>query len=148
MEENKDPKKFENQVIQRLANLEEHIINLIVPIQQINSLFREPQQVKNLINALSKPIVIDDRSLKMALADLSRMLEVFDLQLEKCNLSEFTNEIKYIGNRLKEIQQHLYEMDDRIKLRAVKIFVDGKEMIPGADTVHRERKIPKRRRRR
>lgn len=135
-EDPEENKKFHSDVIGRLANLEKHLLNLIFPMQEINRLFREPAQVKALTEALSKPILVDDRDFRRTSIEMKSLVASFESQLEKCNLSEFKQEIKFIGNRLNEIQERLDTIEEMLKLRAVKIYVDGKEMIPGDDTVY------------
>lgn len=97
-------------IISRLSNLEKHIINLILPMQEINQIFRNPAAIENLIARLNKPILIDDRPLRNLVNQLADTSKEFKEDIKNVDLKQTLNEIKYIGNRLDKIEKMLEEM--------------------------------------
>lgn len=125
-------------VISRLAKLEQHIINLIVPIQQVAHILESPKDIRTLINLLSQPLKINETSLLEFFSKLNVSLEKFKIEInryknqcEKLDMSQSFNEIKYIGKRLNEIEGTLKEMkNEGIKKKIhLDLTMDGYEMI-------------------
>lgn len=99
-------------ILRRLSNLETHIINLIHPIQNISTILTSKKSLENVERILTSTLKIDD-------SNLNRVLECFGAKLKTLekNLTDFSlgnidfkqtfNEIKYIGNRLNEIEKTL-----------------------------------------
>ncbi len=129
---------FEKYVIDRLSNLETHLINFILPLQQINS----------VADKLNKPIVLDDRRIFNTLKEFREAIEtligffkIADIDKINEGLSPFINnleklnqslgEIKYIGKRLNEIEKSLQEIKNNgiEKKVRVDLTLDGHEMI-------------------
>lgn len=103
--------EFETTVLRRLANLEEHIVNLIVPLQRITTLLNS-EGVGNLISLLNQMPTTLQKIFKTSLEGIRA--EIYDLK-KSCNeidIGQAFNEIKYIGNRLKEIEQSIQSIKD------------------------------------
>jgi hypothetical protein len=66
----------------KLDKLEQHLINLIVPIQGITTVLRHSDQIKRMVELLSTPLTIDDRFFKTLIEDLYKMLILFKETLE------------------------------------------------------------------
>ena len=117
---------FEKHVISRLALLEEHVINLIYPIQQSAKILASPDLqgvVRDLNRAISAFTNICDQMVNKTRHHTEEMKKSF----ESIDIGQAFNEIKYIGNRLKEIEKVLKELnDDGIKREIkCKIEVEG-----------------------
>ncbi len=94
-------------IMRRLGNLESHIINLIVPVNNICSVLSFPNNLKELMNLLSRPIQIDDTRFRSHLADLNRILGVLHNDTKNLDISQTFGEIKFIGKRLNDIEQSI-----------------------------------------
>lgn len=125
-------------VMRRLANLETHLINLIVPIQGITQTLTTPGHSKDLVNLLSKPMLIDDRSLRghlqefrLAITEFKKEMEAFKEDVGKLNLSQTLSEIKFIGKRLDGIEKALSEMNEKgiNKNIQLEFSVDGYQLV-------------------
>lgn len=117
---------FETQVISRLAALEEHIINLIYPIQQSAKILASPDLqgvVRDLNRAISAFTSICDGMVNKTRHHTEQMQKSF----EAIDIGQAFSEIKYIGNRLKQIEELLKEInEDGIKRQIMcKIEVEG-----------------------
>src|ERR1044071_6006700 len=97
-------------ITSKLGKLEQHLINLIIPIQGITTVLRNSGQIQNMIELLSKPLTIDDRFFKTLIEDLYKMLILFKETTEKLDISKTLAEIKYIGNRLNTIEKDIQQM--------------------------------------
>lgn len=118
-------------IITRLSNLEKHIINLILPMQEINQIFRNPAAIENLIARLNKPILIEDRPLRSLIGQLSDTAREFKEDIKNVDLKQTLSEIKYIGNRLNKIEKMLEEMQSNGINQNVKLDfqVDGYQFV-------------------
>lgn len=117
-------------LITRLNDLERHMVNLIHPIQQISAIFTDSQLIGHLLQQLAKPIMVDDRKLRETvdrLFTLNRNLE--DLS-ENLDVKQTYAEIKYIGNRLEDVDRSLRAIaDDGIRKNvSLEVTLDGVPM--------------------
>jgi len=127
-------------IYNRMGRLETHIINLIVPIQHINAVFRDRDHLALIKEALQQPIRIDDRNLAKLNSEFKDYIKEFDKRLEDLNkhmqrLSLLENsfpELKYIGNRLHKIEQEITSIKNNGVNSNVKVCVtmDGNQMVP------------------
>lgn len=121
-------------ITRRLSNLETHIINLILPIQNIAKCLTSSTDIEYLIKALQGPIPINDSSLRSLLKSFESEMRSFDKNLEKMNSMMKENsvgEIKYIGNRLNEIEKLLKKVleDQQTKKINLEFSCDGYDLV-------------------
>lgn len=112
-------------------NLEQHVVNLIIPIQNITQALTDKGYLERLTNALSKPVKIDDASLKQNVFDLRNLSKTIEQDLKGLDLKQTYGEIKFIGKALHEINQRLDRLESKgitNKLQ-VDLSVDGYEMV-------------------
>ena len=129
---------METDVIQeinrKLAKFEQRIIDLIVPIQNIANCLKSSTDIQYLIQALKGPIPINDSNLKVLLNSFESEMKSFDKNIEKMNSTmkeHSVGEIKYIGNRLNEIEKLLKKLlDDQPKKKVqIEFSCDGYELV-------------------
>lgn len=125
-------------ILRRLDKLETHVINMIVPFNNIQP----------LIDLFSRPLNIDDRKLASLLTDfrksvteLIQAIKVEDLSKLKDelypiiemgrNLSQTMGEIKFIGKRLFEIEHKINEIAEKPLRKEVELSFrcDGYELV-------------------
>lgn len=111
----------EKEIIRRLANMERHIINLIIPLQAIN-------QLDSLLN---KPLMVDDRSFVEHIKEFRSSMKELHIVSESLNIKQTLDEIKYIGKRLNEIEKILSEFNDKGLKKNIHLdlTLDGYEMV-------------------
>ncbi len=91
----------------KLSSLEQHIINLIIPIQAISKVLRSSDHIEEIVNLLGKPIAIDDRRLAKQLNEFKDLMNTFDDNMKKVNIKQTFDEIKYIGKRMDNVEKSL-----------------------------------------
>lgn len=123
--------EFEETVMRRLMNLEDHIINLITPIQYLSQIMGDRDKLSDLKYVLSTPVKIDDRAFSGLLLEFRNEMSQFRKDVNEFDLSQTMAEIKYIGNRLKEISLALEEVKTKgLKQNTqIEISLDGKKMV-------------------
>lgn len=107
------------EITRRLANLETHIINLIVPIQGISNFFKNTHDVEKLLHYLDRPLQVDDSRLNARLKEFRECMVHFELKVDEFNgkteqldITQTFAEIKYIGKRLKEIEEKIVKIQE------------------------------------
>ena len=87
--------------------------------------------IELLLSHVSKPLTVDDRGLAHVLRCLRDDLEKFRVEMQSLDISQAFAEIKFIGKRLHEIEQHIREMkEDGIKKKIhLDLTMDGYEMV-------------------
>src|ERR1700689_3670664 len=117
---------FETDVITRLANLETHIINLIYPIQEATRIIRSPD-LQKLMSDLHKAVEVFDKLCDRMMYNTKSHMEEMVKSFESIDIGQAFNEIKYIGNRLKEIECLLKEINEDGIKRVIrcKVEVEG-----------------------
>lgn len=107
------PSEEYKEISRRLANLEQHIINLIVPIQGIAQNLADPSLMKDLREIFGKPLLIDDRKLVGLLRDFKEVMNTFSQSIQAHALTELMetlNEVKYrffsIERQLKDVYKN------------------------------------------
>lgn len=130
------------EIFNKIGRLETHIINLIVPLQQINEVFRNPRHLQDIKEVLSKPIAIDDRATRRYLDDFLKKLDDFT-KFSKA-LQEITNnlditkvfgEIKFMGKRLDQIEKILMDLSQNGLSQKVQLSIssNGYQMVEKVD---------------
>lgn len=115
----------------KLAKLETHVINLIIPIQEISSALKSTSNMERMIELLQRPLLVDDRYFKSLVSEMAQLLKECKKQTETLDLTQTLDEIKYIGNRLNKIEKDIAEMKKEGVTKKVKLdfSVDGYEMV-------------------
>lgn len=128
-----DSRKRIIDIDRRVANLETHLLNLVIPIQSISRALTDQHVVNDLRKLVESPILIDDRqlvnlinSLKNVISDLILQIKSFDNE----NFAQAMSEIKYIGNRLKEIESTILDIQAKGVQSDIKISItkDGRKI--------------------
>jgi len=115
----------------KLNKLEQHLINLIIPIQGITTVMRSSKNFEKMIELLVNPLQIDDRFFKTLLAEISKSVFEFKEASEKLDFVQTLSEIKYIGSRLNKIETDIADMKkDGIKRNVnLEFRCDGYELV-------------------
>jgi RNA polymerase primary sigma factor len=93
-----------NEITRRLASLEHHIINLIIPIQNICEIFKDTNRLNDLINLLNKPLKVDTSHLETSSKMVRESSITFQEEIKSLDLKKTFDEIRFIGKRLNEIE--------------------------------------------
>lgn len=112
----------DNQRIHRkLNNLESHIVNFIYPTQELSK----------LINREFAPLVVDDRALRSLLKEFREVEVDFKNNINAVNLEQTLSEMKYIGKRMKEIEESLREIKGKGLKKEIHLefSCDGYELV-------------------
>lgn len=111
-------------VIRRLAKLESHIINMIIPMQSISRALTDKNHFLLLIDKL-------DHSIKFTIERLDRAAGDFNKNILNIDIASAVGEIKYLGNRLNEIEKTLNNISkDGIPRKvSVDFTVDGINLV-------------------
>lgn len=111
-----DEKSFEATVLRRLAKLEQHVLNIVFPLNNLTQLSEE----------LSKPILVDDRQFQTRLNEFYHFFAKMEERMKTIDISQAFAEIKYIGKRLCEIEELLksQSFSEKKELK-IAVTVDG-----------------------
>ena len=122
---------LEKLINRKLSNLEQHVINLIIPIQNLQRVLASSDYIKNLESFQNKPINIDDRKLRELLGEFDKKMKSYETFVENLSSKQTISEIKYIGKRLLEIQQKLEIIEKEGFKKEVKFSFecDGYELV-------------------
>lgn len=118
----------------KIGRLEQHVVNLIMPIQGITQVLRNTTDIHQLIEALQKPIPVDAVKLHVRLDEFQRELRKFDKSLEKMGelVSETSSaEIKFLAKKMTEIEKILNDLLKTGIKKEVKLefSCDGYELV-------------------
>lgn len=102
------------EILRKLCLLENHVINLIVPIQSISRVLTDPKVMEELRVISNSKIKIDDTSLGSVVSEFRHTADKIEKDLKFVNISQTLSEIKCIANRL-----------DKIEIALEKIKQDG-----------------------
>ena len=128
-------KLVEEMFFTRISRIEQHLINLIVPIQGISQTLKEPDHLKEFVNLCHKPLTVNYKDLTVSLEkwteNLEKILEKFLKDFTNFPIQKSLDEIKFIGKRLHEIECHIREIkQDGIKKKIhIDLTMDGYEMV-------------------
>jgi len=136
--------EFQKTAISRLRALEQHIVNLIFPIQEISKVLTRPEKINELLKLLSKPLIIDDTNFKIVLKQLLEAKTKFSEDLRSVDLQKTLSEIKYIGMRLKSIEEDISKLKNEGLTRKVKLdfTCDGYELVKKRKIYEEKKEIP------
>lgn len=113
----------------RIGRLEQHIINLIIPIQNISEVIRNPNalssfnnSIQKLMNQLQKFIKIDDNGLKHAIITFQREIGDFTKTL---------NEIKFLSKHVMQLEEKISKLEESgiSQNLTIDIFQDRYKMV-------------------
>jgi DNA-directed RNA polymerase sigma subunit (sigma70/sigma32) len=124
----------------KLAKLETHVINLIIPIQEISLALKSSSNMEKMIELLQRPLMVDDRSFKLMLSEFYSQMQEFKKISECLDITQTLDEIKYIGNRLNKIEKDIAEMKKEgiRKNVSLEFRCDGYEMVKKTVTYQKE----------
>lgn len=120
--ENEDIRKVFEHLNNRLSSIEQHVLNIVFPLQAIKEMDSKMQR------HLNTPFTIDDRSFQ---SNVGRFILELEKSLEKIqDASQTAAEIKYIGKKLNEIENKLENIkEEGIKKKIhLNLTCDGYEM--------------------
>jgi len=119
------------EILRKLSVLEQHIINLIIPIQNISTALRSPSDIHQILKLLQKPLTIDDRRISYLIEEFRKTIDHFESGKDKLDIVQTLSEIKYIGKRLNQIEETLSKMEkEGIKKNInLDISCDGYELV-------------------
>lgn len=122
------------EINRRLGKLEQRVIDLIVPIQNIVEFLKSETDIKDLIKVLQQPLSINDLNLKNILNRFDKEMRMFERHISNFNdkIKETApGEIKYIGNRLNEIEKILNKLlQEQVKKEVqIQFSCDGYELV-------------------
>lgn len=122
---------FEKDTIRRLSSLEEHLINLIYPIQQINTLFTQSSHLQRLMDALRTPLKVDDKEMKDICSHMDKTIKTFREEIKDYDMIKTLAEIKFIGKRVHEMEEMLKSMcsEGVTHKMSLQMTMDGYEMV-------------------
>lgn len=139
------------EVLRRLSNLETHIINLIIPIQNISKVLTSSADIHFLLDLLQKPLKIDDTRLANRLKEFQEMMVKFELKVdefdgktETIDIVKTLGEIKYIGKKLKEIEEKIGLIQEKGIRKQVELnfSCDGYDLVKKTSTYDKAEELP------
>jgi hypothetical protein len=134
---------FKKDVLRRLGDLEAHIINLIVPIQNMRKDITDNPNVKTMIEKLSTPVKLNDQRLIDVVKDfeknLTKMLGNLSKKLSDTGLEHM---VSYIEGALREIGKRLRSIEEKNSTN-IRVYMDDQEMVPGDNTKYTPKKKKK-----
>lgn len=118
-------------ICKMLRTMEQHIINLIIPIQDIPRVLRGDIKVAEIGRLMQKPIEVNTVDLRNILDTFHRNMVRFEEQVKMLDLARTMNELKYVGMRLHNLEQMVAGMmKNGIKSQvSVDIKLDGNDMV-------------------
>lgn len=127
-----------DKILSRLSAVEQHLINLIFPIQGISHAFSDKEMLNRmlseLISLLKTPLRVEDNSLlkvcnavNVCANDTKRISQ----QLQDIDILKFAEEIKFMAKRVYEMERRLANIDEvGIKKNIhLDLTMDGYEMV-------------------
>jgi hypothetical protein len=96
---------------EKLCKLEQHIINLIVPIQGIAHSLNNSEMIRSLVIKLGQPLEINDIHLREDMKELKSSIFNSNYQNRNLDLKTTLNEIKFIGKRIHDIETSLKHIE-------------------------------------
>lgn len=126
-----EKESFEHSIARRLLNLEQHVINLIIPIQNLTNLISSNDFLRRLHDIQQMPIKIDDRFLKEVLDKFYGKFESYKDFVKEFSSEKTLAEIKYIGKKLNEIEEALKQIKEKGLRKSVELNFkcDGYELV-------------------
>lgn len=127
----KDHSEEMKEINRKLSLLEQHVINLIIPIQDICKIFKDTNRLNGLVDLLSKPLKVDTRQLESSSAQIRESSNSFKEDIKDLDIKRTFDEIKYIGKRLNDIEVTLSKIKEEGVSKNVQLdfTVDGYQMV-------------------
>lgn len=128
-----DDEKYKD-IVRRLQILESHIVNLIIPLQGIDKLITDDKYRAEMLKTLQylscNKLQVNESPFNRMRADLERLSDKID-KISSMELGQTLSEIKYIGNRLNEVEKVLKKVDNEGISKKVELqfSVDGYELV-------------------
>src|SRR4029077_14406829 len=116
-----EQESFERAISRRLLNLEQHVINLIIPIQQLTGLLKSETFLENLYRIQNTPIKVDDTALRSVLNNFYGKFKGYRDYVKEFSSEKTLAEIKYIGKRLSEIEEVLTQIKEKGLKKSVEL---------------------------
>jgi len=117
------------EICRKLSLLEQHLINMIVPLQEVSKLFKSSEDVKKVMDIVQRPIQVDDRSLAQTIAKFRKYMDELGGFHEVLDLTQALSELKFIGKRVNDLDKKVSELLSKGLHNDVEIRVmmNGKE---------------------
>lgn len=128
------------EINRKLALLEQHVINLIIPIQNICNIFKDTNRLNGLVDLLSRPLKVDTRQLESSSAQIRESSNSFKEDIKDLDIKRTFDEIKYIGKRLNEIGMTLSKIKEEGVSKNIQLdlTMDGYQMIKKSLAYHKD----------
>lgn len=138
------------EIYTKLGNLEQHIVNLIHPIQCLNRLAGGPERtLENFIRLFKDPIKIDDKDIVKSMKEFTASMDIYSEKMNlKALISSFMDiaSIKYVvdsieekvNKRLANMESALYQIQE--KGLEIKFLVNEKKPDSGENLVSSKKK--------
>lgn len=131
----------------KLGDLEQHIVNLIHPIQSLNRLAGGPERtLENFIRLFKDPIKIDDRDIVKSMNEFKASMDIYSQQMNlKALISAFMDistmklMIEAFNQRLSNMEHVLFRIEE--KGLEVKFSLNEKKIEPEESQDQRKKKI-------
>lgn len=95
--------EINDKIMKKLSNLEQHVVNLIVTIQNITECLRSTTDIQALIKALKGPIPLNEGAILRALKETQQLVAKQQEIIEKNSPLEF----KFIAERISKIEKSI-----------------------------------------
>jgi DNA-directed RNA polymerase sigma subunit (sigma70/sigma32) len=118
-------------ILERFDALEKHVSNLLHPVQQCMKILGNSHKLEQLMDFLSKPIILDDRNIRILLNEIKEVINNLKISTESLDAIQTYGEIKYIGARLHSIEEDISKMKkEGIKRKVcIDVKMDDQPMI-------------------
>lgn len=134
-----------NRILKRIADLEQHIINVIVPLQGISEVFKDKhyidESIGNLVRLLSKPLRVDADDVAKVRGHIEQLSketknmrdDFTEIQekLARIDVLKFAEEMKFMAKRIYEMERTIagiYEKGIKKNI-SLDFTVDGYQMV-------------------
>lgn len=129
MNENEDleiEKTRYNHIIGRLQALETHVINLILPLQNLTRMLNNMYELREMINIFKEPLKVDSRALSAELNSLQKTVQEATIS----DLGRHLGELKFIAQKLNKVEENVAIMKrDGVQLKSQNIMMKLKKKL-------------------
>lgn len=129
-------------ISRRLAALEQHVINLIVPIQGIAHNLDDPGLMRDLREIFGKPLLIDDRKLALLLTEFKQVMATFSESIQAHALTDLLktlNELKFRFYSMEMLIKDIYKNQNT----SYEIVINGERYLKSQPQVEEKSKVKK-----
>lgn len=128
------------EISRKLAALEHHVINLIIPIQGIAHTLGDPSMMRDLREIFGKPLMIDDRKLVGLLRDFKEVMRVFSESTSAHDLKELMETLKEVKIRFFHIERLLKDVYKN-QNTSFEVVINGEKYLQGQPTIEEKPKV-------